>query len=217
MNRGKFIVFEGINGSGKTTLINHLYNKLSFINIKVKIIKFPNRTTNSGIIIDKFLKNEYHFDTLQDQIKIFAENRKECRSEIEELLNNKYIILCDRYIYSNIAYTLTDQTFNIINNNHDDKILSIYDIIKYDNNLIKPDCVILINGDYIHLRHNEIKERYHQDKTKNIVIFNNYLLSFKLTDSKFYIINNELNNITNNVELIYLYIQFINNTELLYF
>ena len=216
MNKGKFIVFEGINGSGKTTIISHLYNYLSFNNYKVKIIKFPNRTTKSGIIIDKFLKNEYQFDSLQDQIKIFAENRKECKEEIINLLDNNYIILCDRYIYSNIAYTLTDQTINIINNKYK-QILSIYDIIKYDTELIKPDKVFLINGDYIHLRYNEIQERYHKDNTKNMIIFNNYLLSFTFTDSKFTIINNKLDNLTNNVKLIFTHINQINNNELLYF
>ena len=38
---------------------NHLYNYLTFNKCKVKIIKFPNRSTKSGQIIDKFLKNEY--------------------------------------------------------------------------------------------------------------------------------------------------------------
>ena len=216
MNRGKFIVFEGINGSGKTTIISHLFNYLSFNNYKVKIIKLPNRTTKTGKIIDKFLKNEYHFESLHDQIKIFAENRKECKEEIKNLLDNNYIILCDRYIYSNIAYTLTDQTMNIINDNYK-KILSINDIIKYDTELIKPDKVFLINGDYIHLRYNEIQERYHKDNTKNMIIFNNYLLSFTFTNSNFTIINNKLNNLTNNVELIFTYINQINNNDILYF
>jgi hypothetical protein len=83
--------------------------------------------------------------------------------------------------------------------------------------LIKPDKVFLINGDYIHLRHNEIQERYHTDKTKNIVIFNNYLLSFTFTESNFIIINNKLNNLSNNIELIHIYINEINNNEILYF
>jgi len=216
MNRGKFIVFEGINGSGKTTIISHLYNYLTFNKCKVKIIKFPNRSTKSGQIIDKFLKNEYHFESLHDQIKIFADNRKECKTEIMQLLSDNYIILCDRYIYSNIAYTLTDQTFNIINNNYKE-ILSIYDVIKYDTHLIKPDIIFLINGDYIHLRTNEIQERYHKNNTKNIIIFNNYLFSFSFTQSNFIIINNNLNNLNNNIEIIYTSINKINNNEILYF
>jgi thymidylate kinase len=133
-----------------------------------------------------------------------------------QLLSDNYIILCDRYIYSNIAYTLTDQTMNIINDNYK-KILSINDIIKYDTELIKPDKVFLINGDYIHLRYNEIQERYHKDNTKNMIIFNNYLLSFTFTNSNFTIINNKLNNLTNNVELIFTYINQINNNDILYF
>ena len=57
LNKGKFIVFEGINGSGKTTIINILINYLEDHSIKYKYIKFPNRKTETGKIIDDFLKN----------------------------------------------------------------------------------------------------------------------------------------------------------------
>lgn len=216
MNRGKFIVFEGINGSGKTTIINKLSEYLIYKNYKVKILKFPNRTTETGRQIDKFLKNELNFKCLKDQIKIFAENRAECREEIENLLKHNYIILCDRYIYSNIAYTLTDQTINILENKKCE-IFSIYDIIKYDIDLIKPDLVFLINGDYIHLRNNEIIERYHNNNIKNKLIFNNYLISLLNTESNYNIIDNKLDKLDNNILNIYNVIKQINNMDILYF
>lgn len=216
MNRGKFIVFEGINGSGKTTIINKLYDKLNNNNYKVKILKFPNRTTQTGKIIDKFLKKEINFKSLKEQIKIFAENRKECKDEIENLLKQNYIILCDRYIYSNIAYILSDQTINILNNKNSE-IFSIYDIIKYDIDLIKPDLVFLINGDHIHLRNNNIMERYHNDEIKNKLIFNNYLISLFNTETTYNIINNNLDNLNNNILQIYNEINNLNNNDILYF
>jgi len=217
MNIGKFIVFEGINGAGKTTIINKIYQDLNQKNIKSKIIKFPNRNTKSGQIIDKFLKNQYQFASLSEQIKIFADNRTECKDEIITLLQNNYIILCDRYVYSNIAYILTDQTFNIINNINKNNIITCSDIIKYDINLIKPNYVFLINGDYIHLRNNEITERYHSNINKNYVIFNNYLHSFNYTNTNFTIINNKIDNIYENINVIIDIIMHLNTDKLIHF
>lgn len=192
MSFGKFIVFEGINGSGKTTIINNLINYYSKLNIKIKYIKFPDRSTNSGKIIDKFLKNKHEFKSLKEQINIFAENRKESQSLIKSYLNEGNIILCDRYLYSNLAYTLTDQTLDILNNNSTDYI-DISEIIKYDVNIIKPDYVFLIKGDYIGLRNENIQERYHNNSLKNTVIFNNYLFAINYTHTKYNIINNKFN------------------------
>lgn len=202
MNRGKFIVFEGINGSGKTTIINELFAKLSINNNKIKIIKFPNRQTKTGKIINKFLKNEYEFKNIYQQIKCFADNRLECKDEIQSLINNGYIILCDRYIYSNIAYILSDQTMHIINNQISNNLLTFRDIIQYDLTFINPDFVFLINGDHIILRNDQITERYHKNLIKNILIFNNYLNIFNNMNTDFTIINNNLDNLQKNINII---------------
>lgn len=200
ISRAKFIVFEGINGSGKTTIINNLINYYTNKNIKYQYIKFPDRTSNSGKIIDKFLKNQYEFNSINEQIQIFAENRKESEKLIKDSLNENKIILCDRYLYSNIAYTLTDMSLNIQYNNSSEYI-SINNIIKYDKNLLKPDLVFLINGNYINLRNDSIQERYHNNEIKNGIIFNNYLLALYHTQSPYYIINNKFNKDTNESNL----------------
>ena len=190
MIRGKFIVFEGINGSGKTTIINNLMSYYNKYNIKYQYIKFPDRSSNTGKIIDKFLKNQYEFNSIQEQIKIFADNRKESESLIKQCLFENKIILCDRYLYSNLAYTMTDISLDLqFNNNTNNIPITIDDIIKYDKNLLKPDLVFLINGNYINLRNEKIKERYHNNEIKNAVIFNNYLFSLHYTINSTYIDN----------------------------
>jgi dTMP kinase len=210
---GKFIVFEGINGSGKTTIINNLINYYNKHNIKYKYIKFPNRTTKSGIIIDKFLKKQYEFNSIQEQIKIFADNRKEYEFEIKNYLNDGNIILCDRYLYSNLAYILTDISLDLqFNKYFNYPIMSINDILQYDNGLLKPDFVFLINGDHINLRNDNIKERYHNNSIKNTLIFNNYLISLNYTNSKYYIVNNILGRLQNTTDIIIKQINCISNT-----
>lgn len=194
MNFGKFIVFEGINGCGKTTLINNLIKHYNSKNIKNIYLKFPDRNSESGKIIDKFLKNQYEFQNLEEQINIFAQNRKEAQNIIFNHLNNGYIILCDRYIYSNLAYTLTDQSLDIYNNKTINYI-NINDILKYDKNIIKPNLIFLINGNYINLRNEKIKQRYHKNELKNNLIFNNYLFALNHTNTEYKIIKNEYNNI----------------------
>lgn len=201
MNRGKFIVFEGINGSGKTTIINNLIKYYTNNNIKYEYIKFPNRTSCSGKLIDKFLKNQYEFKSITEQIQIFAENRKESENLIKKCLSENKIILCDRYLYSNIAYTITDMAFNIQYNNSLEYI-SIDKIIQYDKDLLMPDLVFLINGNYINLRNDMISERYHNNNVKNGIIFNNYLFSLDYTNSPYHIINNKYNNETGESNLI---------------
>jgi dTMP kinase len=210
MQKGLFIVFEGNNGAGKTTIINELIKKLNlnneseFVDIKNNrkiynwnIYKFPNRTTTLGKKIDDFLKNKIKLSSKDVELKFFADNRKEFQDEMEYILNQGYNILCDRYIYSSMAYTLTDQSINIINNNNI-KILSIDQILSYDRNFIKPDYIFLIKGDHLHLR-NEQNELYHKNELFNNILLNNYIISIQKTSNKFAIINNKFGELENSI------------------
>ena len=127
MQKGLFIVFEGNNGAGKTTIINELIRILNnntesdnLQNEKIiynwNLYKFPNRTTVLGKKIDDFLKNKIKFLSKEVELKFFSDNRKEFQKEMESILNKGYNIICDRYIYSSMAYTLTDQSIKLLDN-----------------------------------------------------------------------------------------------------
>lgn len=187
MKKGLFIVFEGNNGAGKTTIINELLQHDHNSKYKWNVYKFPNRTTTLGKKIDDFLKKKITLSK-PAELKFFAENRKEFKKEMDSLLLKGNNIICDRYIYSSMAYTLTNQTLDIINETNYD-LLSIEEIAKYDKEYIKPDHVFLINGDYLHLR-NEIPELYHKNKQFNSLLSNNYIISLKYLETPFTIVEN---------------------------
>lgn len=209
MTRGLLIVFTGSNGSGKTTLINKVTEKLNNIPVIINkdgkeiklwnVYKFPNRSTVIGKKIDDFLKNKINL-TKELELKFFAENRKEFNSEILNLLKSGYNVICDRYVYCNLAYTLTNQTLSI-KKSEKINILSMDDILKYDLKLIKPDYVFLIRGDHLSLR-NEIAEKYHRDGIFNDLLLNNYILSFTHTKANFTIIENTFGKLEETTDII---------------
>jgi dTMP kinase len=219
MQRGLFLVFEGNNGAGKTTIINKLLDKLQsepyVIDIinerqinKWNIYKFPNRNTILGKKIDDFLKNKINL-TKDVELKFFADNRKEFQAEMLYILNRGYNIICDRYVYSSMAYTLTSQSVDIINKK-DTQILSMDQIIKYDYNCIRPDYVFIICGDFLHLR-NENKEKYHKNKLFNSILLNNYILSIQRYSTNFAIIDNIYGKLDETIEIIIKIINDIKN------
>jgi len=57
-NRGLFIVFEGPDKCGKTTQATLLFEYYVNLGKKVKMVKFPDRTTPSGLLINDFLKSK---------------------------------------------------------------------------------------------------------------------------------------------------------------
>lgn len=200
-SRGKFIVIEGINGAGKSKLISNLLQKYKLENSTWILYKFPNRETTTGIIIDKFLKKEIQLNSIDDELKIFADNRKEFHNNIIQNLQNGINVICDRYLYSGIAYTLTKESINIINNKSYLKH-SLNDIIKYDKNLIKPDLVFIIIGDFLYLR-NEIKERYHDNNLFNKLLLPNFITSCVETNTNYEIVHNNYNELDITVNKIY--------------
>lgn len=102
--KGVFIVLEGPDCSGKTT-----HSKLiaKYIKSELKqpceLIRFPNRNTSIGKLLDSFLKKQENFSE-ETLALLFAANQREMQENIKHLLNNGIHVICDRYYISGIVY-----------------------------------------------------------------------------------------------------------------
>jgi len=104
----KFAVIEGIDGSGKSTQITLLQEHLTQKKIPFKYLHFP-RTDSPvyGDLIARFLRGEFGNN---EQVNpylvalIYAGDRKDATNIIYQWLNEKYLVIADRYVFSNIAY-----------------------------------------------------------------------------------------------------------------
>lgn len=106
--RGKLITIEGIDGSGKGTQATMLLDKLLEKSIPAKLYSFPNyEKTFFGKEVGAFLRGEFgSIESVDPKLAsiLFAGDRFEKKHEIEADLSNGVIVICDRYVDSNIAH-----------------------------------------------------------------------------------------------------------------
>lgn len=102
--RGSFIVLEGIDHVGKTTQVNAIVSYLHTCGKQAEYISFPNRTSPIGQLIDSYLKGKLELDDHAIHL-LFSANRWEFMDYIQLQLKKGIHIICDRYIYSGIAYS----------------------------------------------------------------------------------------------------------------
>ena len=107
MNRGLLIVLEGIDQCGKTTVSKLLKNKLEELNLKTIIQTFPDKSTLIGNVINSYLQGNTKLSPQESHL-LYSLNRHEKKNFMEEKLYNGYNIICDRYIFSGIAYSLAN-------------------------------------------------------------------------------------------------------------
>ncbi|EMC93777.1 hypothetical protein BAUCODRAFT_210361 [Baudoinia panamericana UAMH 10762] len=102
--RGTLIVFEGLDRSGKSTQCERLVSHLRQEGHDAQHMRFPNRTTPIGQMINNYLsglaQTEDHVIHL-----LFSANRWESAAEIERLISEGTTVVIDRYYYSGMAYT----------------------------------------------------------------------------------------------------------------
>lgn len=104
MRRGKLIVLEGLDRSGKSSVAKFIFNLLSE-NQPTVCMNFPDRTTPIGKMINEFLNN--HTELSNEAIHLlFSANRWEKMKLISETLEAGTHIICDRYWYSGVAYSV---------------------------------------------------------------------------------------------------------------
>ncbi|KAK4209964.1 thymidylate kinase [Rhypophila decipiens] len=108
VTRGALIILEGLDRSGKTTQVKLLEQRFVEMGKKVKVMRFPDRTTPIGQMIDSYLKSQ---SDMEDHVihLLFSANRWEAAKTISTLLQSGTTILCDRYYYSGIVYSAAKQ------------------------------------------------------------------------------------------------------------
>ena len=104
VRRGAFILFEGIDRCGKTTQSNALATTLSSSGIPVQQMRFPDRTTSIGTMIDGYLREVTDLDDKAVHL-LFAANRWEAAAKIEKTLAEGTTLIVDRYSYSGMVFT----------------------------------------------------------------------------------------------------------------
>lgn len=97
--RGALIVIEGLDRAGKSTQVNRISQQ-----IFAKTIKFPERSTPIGKMIDSYLGKLSEMDDRSIHL-LFSANRWEKVEDILTSLNNGQHVICDRYAFSGIAYS----------------------------------------------------------------------------------------------------------------
>ena len=103
MKKGFFISFEGGEGTGKSTQVRLLANKLAERGNLVHVTREPGGTELSEKIRD-ILKTTSNIDSITEMLLLFAARREHFIKSIYPLLEQNYIVLCDRFYDSSLVY-----------------------------------------------------------------------------------------------------------------
>ncbi|KAJ8661710.1 thymidylate kinase [Lichtheimia ornata] len=104
MSRGLLIVVEGCDRSGKSTQCARLTERLNATGHSAKLLKFPDRTTQTGQMIDGYLKQSSHMNDQAIHL-LFSANRWEAMDAMEQMLKSGTHLVVDRYAFSGVAFS----------------------------------------------------------------------------------------------------------------
>ncbi len=106
MNRGVFIVVEGIDGAGGETLSNNIVHKCKQQSIPCLKLKYPDYTSPWGQIIRNYLIGTLKMSPVLLFLTNASDQLKD-QKRIESFRQQGGIVVCDRYVTSAIAYEST--------------------------------------------------------------------------------------------------------------
>jgi dTMP kinase len=101
--KGVFIVIEGLDGSGKTTQATLLANKLSK-NHNVLSTAEPSHGKIGTFIRRDCLYEQTRLPTEAEALLFAADRIEHMQKELAPALSQGKIVICDRYVYSSLAY-----------------------------------------------------------------------------------------------------------------
>ena len=135
--RGRFIVIYGSNNIGKSTQLNFLEDDWNSIGRPYTRIKYPIYTTETGILINRVLRedkdgNKLHMGDEELQYW-YAENRLQFQPELKELLK-RGDVLAEDYKGTGLAWGLTKGVSR--------ELLDLFNA-----GLLEPDIAILVDSE----------------------------------------------------------------------
>ena len=110
--RGAFIVLEGVDRCGKTTQCGLLLKHLLSLSVAAMALRFPDRTTPTGLLIDQYLQSNNNLDDRAIHL-LFSANRWEVAPTLEKHLVAGTTVICDRYAYSGVAFSSAKPEANL--------------------------------------------------------------------------------------------------------
>ncbi|OGM40553.1 thymidylate kinase [Aspergillus bombycis] len=102
--RGALIVVEGLDRAGKSSQCEHLRDYLQESGHSVKYVRFPDRTTAIGKLIDSYLRGQSQLDDHSIHL-LFSANRWEVAKDIKADIAKGITVIVDRYSYSGAVYS----------------------------------------------------------------------------------------------------------------
>lgn len=103
-----FIVLEGVDGSGKSTQIANLQRMFAEQGIPTQYLHFPRfDAPYFGDLIARFLRGELgSIEQVDPYIvaMLYAGDRRDAAAMIRGWMDEGKVVICDRYVYSNIGY-----------------------------------------------------------------------------------------------------------------
>ncbi|RSL28906.1 dTMP kinase [Salibacterium salarium] len=103
--KGVFITFEGCEGAGKTTVLERVFNSLDADGYKVMKTREPGGIDIAEKIRSLILDPEHTMMEHRTEALLYAAARRQHLVEkVIPALEEGYIVLCDRFIDSSLAY-----------------------------------------------------------------------------------------------------------------
>lgn len=104
-NKGLFIAIEGPDGSGKSTIAKMIKNHLDKLQLKCELTREPGGTDIGENIREVILDNDNNKMSSRTEALLYAASRAQhVEEKIKPLLESGYIVICDRYVLSSLAY-----------------------------------------------------------------------------------------------------------------
>ena len=134
---GLFITIEGPEGSGKTTVAKKIVETLQNEGYKVLYTREPGGVGIAEKIRDIILDvNNTNLDPRSEALLYAASRRQHLVEKVLPALNNGYIVICDRFVDSSLAYQGHARKIGID---------EIYDINTFAIDTHWPDITILLD------------------------------------------------------------------------